>query len=148
MLMVHFAPEHALRDIVRVGIRVSNIRKDPRKCGVYALPLLPGVPFHTSRMWKKVLRGDKRGNRLVAIVFRVHDDEIVHYHRDWDDMYMVGHQWGGTVRAREAGRRFLGEVQLAGGIPCCTPEVVIPRHISPKEIIRFELRKKRDRMAA
>jgi len=106
MLLVHYAPERALRKIRCNGIAPSHRRG--RASGVYAFPLLPGVPRTVSRLWARLLRKVGRQVRLSAVVFRIPDEEPVLFFRDFTEN---GFGKGTETTAGATGKALLEDIK-------------------------------------
>ena len=114
---IHVADERKEQAILRNGIKL--IRRRSGLNGVYVMPVLPN--FTSTHQWARELK--RRPIRsLVCVQFRIPDDEPV----------LVGkyNEEKLKMTAAEAGETVLKHSDPMG------LEVVIPRKIYPKEIMR------------
>jgi HEAT repeats len=121
MRLLHLAPMSRRGAILRGGIAaqptgLASGRPAPVR-GVYAMPVV--ADFWTTYQWLRELRS-RHGQRMVAVHFRIPDDEPVHVGRYWET-----HQ---RTTAAAAAAWVMANPQGA--------EVVVPRKIPPKEILR------------
>jgi hypothetical protein len=109
-MMVHVTSAKYGRQILRAGIHRGER-------GVYCMPVLQD--YYASHQWARELRRWKPGP-LVAIYFRIDDDEIVG----------CGPYWGAhhSLSAAEAVRLFRQQPDTQGW------EILIPRSIAPGEL--------------
>jgi hypothetical protein len=123
MRLVHLAPESAERAIRRSGLRgkKANVSTAPSTTvvlerAVYAMPVV--ADFWTTFQWLRELR---RGHdeRLVAVYFRVPDNEPVYFGR-----YNEPHL------ARTAGAAAAWVLENPAGA-----QVVVPRSVAAKEVV-------------
>jgi hypothetical protein len=110
-MMVHLTSAKNVRQIMRTGIH-----KDGR--GVYCMPVLPD--YYTSHQWLRELRRWKTGP-LVAIYFRLDDDEIVECGPYWQ-----AHR---SLSVVEAVRLFRQQLEETQGW-----EIIVSRSITSGEI--------------
>jgi len=117
---VHIADKNDKESIVRNGIR--SVKRKTGLRGVYAVPVVPN--YATTHQWARELK--RRGFRtLLCVQFRIPDEEFV----------VVGRYNGEKLQmtASEAAAAFLTHTDAMG------LEVIVPRKIMPKEIIRTYL---------
>jgi hypothetical protein len=117
-LLVHLAPEGALRSILRAGIRQGPASwAGPPRRGVFCMPVLRD--FQVSHQWLRELR--RRGpQQLYAVHFRVPDGEPA-----W-----VGHY--GSPKARTTVGEAIGEMMRLSDPRGW--ELVLPRPVRPREL--------------
>jgi len=119
VLLVHLAPETALKAIRRNGIKASKHGPQGVPAGVYAMPVVQN--FYASHQWLRELK--QRGARtIVGVYFRVADDEAV-----WLGHYRGMHE---QMTAAQAGGFLSRRAGFEGY------EVIVPRKIAAKEIHR------------
>ena len=124
---IHIADKNDEQAILRSGIRATKRRTGVR--GVYATPVVPN--FAATHQWARELK--RRGIKtLICVQFRVPDEELV----------LIGEYNGEKLEMTAA--NALGTV-LNHTDPMGL-EVVIPRKVMPKEIMRAYLAP-RDRLA-
>ena len=143
-VFVHLTLHSNVASIRRGGIGLRKRRFRPR--GVYAMPVTRN--FYVSHQWLRELRRHG-GGTIVAVYFRVPDDEPVevgHY----DSLYvpMTAAESAALLLAAEtrdpAAERVRDRqskaVQRGARLPSSPEgfEVVIPRRIEPREIIRVK----------
>lgn len=119
--LVHLTSAKLLRRILRTGIKPEATRFGSP--GIFAMPVTPN--YAVSHQWTRELR-KWGGGRIVAIYFRVPDDEPVkvgHFNRPHEDM-----------TAAQAVAAITSQGCDAFGF-----EVVIPRRIPPQAITRTRL---------
>ncbi|GAA0824434.1 hypothetical protein ACFQVD_17920 [Streptosporangium amethystogenes subsp. fukuiense] len=118
-LFVHLTAAKKVRSVRRAGIRARSRNHDGLP-GVFCLPILPS--YQLTHQWARELKRGGRRTVMVAVDFRVPDDEPV----------FVGYFSGGHERLPSAEAAAL----IAG---CEDPrgyEVFIPRAITAKEVHR------------
>jgi hypothetical protein len=117
---IHIVDKNEEQAILRNGIRSTKRRAGVR--GVYATPVVPN--FVMTHQWAREL---KRGGikTLICVQFRIPDEEVV----------LIGKYNGEKfeMTAAEALGAVLNHTDPMG------LEVVIPRRVSPKEIMRTYL---------
>lgn len=144
-IFVHLASHRSLRSIRRSGIRLVK-RGGGRARGVYALPVTRN--FQVAHQWLRELRRHG-GGTMLAVYFRLPDEEAVE----------IGHFGGPYVEttAAEAAATMLEAerldpaaaraadsrskaVRYGRRLPSSPEgfEVVIPRAVSPSEILRVK----------
>jgi hypothetical protein len=117
---LHVADKNDENSIVTNGLRSAKRKTGPR--GVYAVPVVPS--YATTHQWARELK--RRGVRtLICVQFKIPNDETV----------LVGKYNGEKLEmtASEAAAAVLNHTDPMG------LEVIIPRRIMPKEIIRTYL---------
>ena len=121
-MFVHLTRESALARIRRSGIARSRraVRDFPR--GVFAVPVTRD--FNVSHQWLRELRRQNANGTVVAVYFRVPDDEQV-----WVGHYNQAHR---QMTAAEAAREFMSAESREGW------EVIIPRRIEAGEVRRVK----------
>lgn len=121
MRLLHLAPVHRRSAILRGGISSQptsiQVDGDAEIRGVYAMPIV--ADFWTTYQWLRELRS-RHGQRMVAVHFRIPDDEPVH----------VGRYWESHRRTTAAAAAAWVMANPDGA------EVVVPRKITAKEILR------------
>jgi hypothetical protein len=121
-MFVHLTTESKLARIRRNGITRSRsvVRELPR--GVYAVPVTRN--FHVSHQWLRELKRQNDGGTVVAVYFRIPDDEMV-----WVGHYNQAHR---SMTAAGAVAEFMAAENREGW------EVIIPRRVEAKEIHRVK----------
>lgn len=120
--LVHIAPLAEAKKIRRNGIRARTVRGwiVGHDRFVWAFPLLPS--YTLTHSWMRELK--RLGpTSLVAVTFKVADDELAfaRHYRD-QPIAMSAAEAAGLIHARPDPRGF---------------EIVIPRSIGPREIVRI-----------
>jgi hypothetical protein len=121
-LLVHIAPEPVAKRIKRSGIAARRLDHPYEGCDrlVWAFPVMES--FTLTHQWARELK--RNGTRtLVAVTFRIPDDEPVFAHR-----YNAEPQ---RVTAAEAVALIRAMEDPRGG------QIVIPRRIDADEIVRI-----------
>jgi hypothetical protein len=118
-MFVHLAPESRVALIRRNGIRRLRKPWGDRPGGLFAVPVTRN--FYISHQWLRELKRRGQGP-IAAVYFRVPDKERV-----WVGHYNQAHR---PMTAAEAVAEFLSAEACEGW------EVIIPRHISAREIHR------------
>ena len=118
---IHLADERLSSHIEKTGLKPHKVWSLTGKY-VYAMPVLKD--FMVSHQWLRELK--RRGMRtLIAVQFRIADDEIVR----------VGHYGQDHIETTAAGAaRIFRQHKSELGL-----EVLIPRKIQPKELMRIYL---------
>ena len=143
-VFVHLTPHRNVASIRRTGIGLRKRRLRPR--GVYALPVTAN--FYVSHQWLREIRREG-GGTIVAVYFRIPDDEPVevgHYdslHRQMTAAQAVALMMEAGERDPVAERerdRASKAVRAGRRLPASPEgyEVVIPRKIEPREILRVK----------
>ena len=143
-VFVHLTLHSNVASIRRGGIGLRKRRFRPR--GVYALPVTRN--FYVSHQWLRELRRHG-GGTIVAVYFRVPDDEPVEVgHYNSLHVPMTAAESAALLLAAEtrdpaaerARDRQSKAVQRGRRLPASPEgyEVVIPRRIEPREIIRVK----------
>lgn len=117
---LHIADKNDEQSIVKNGLRSTKRKAGPR--GVYAVPVVPS--YATTHQWARELK--RSGVRtLICVQFKIPNDESV----------LVGKYNGEKfkMRASEAVAAVLNHTDPMG------LEVIIPRSIMPREIMRTYL---------
>lgn len=109
-ILVHLTSAKNVKHILRTGIHKNSN-------GVYCMPV--GQNYYLSHQWLRELRRFQPGP-LVAIYFRLPDDEMV-----WYGHYGPGHVY---LPVGEAVSRFMQEPDAQGY------EIILPRSVAPKEL--------------
>lgn len=121
MRLLHLTPVTRSAAILRGGISAQPTRIEiagqSKIRGVYAMPIV--ADFWTTYQWLRELRSE-HGQRMVAVHFRIPDDEAVHVGCYWKTHH--------TTTAAEAAAWVMANPKGA--------EVVVPRKIDKKEILR------------
>jgi len=123
MRFLHLAPAARERSIRRSGLAGARA-SFPDAAGaalvlpraVYAMPVVPD--FWTSHQWTREMRR-RNGERLVAVHFRLPDDELVHVGR-----YAQPHR---LLPAAAAARWVMDHPEGA--------EIVVPRKVTRREVV-------------
>jgi HEAT repeat protein len=123
MRFLHLAPAAKERAIRRSGLAGGRASFEDESGvavvlsrAVYAMPVVPD--FWTSHQWTRELRG-RNGERLVAVHFRLPDDELVHVGR-----YAQPHR---LLPAAAAARWVMDHPEGA--------EIVVPRKVTRREVV-------------
>ena len=143
-VFVHLTSHRNVAAIRRGGIGLIKRRFRPR--GVYAMPVTRN--FYVSHQWLRELRRTG-GGTIVAVYFRVPDDEPVEVgHYNSLHVTMTAAEAAGLLMAAEtrdpAAERTRDReskaVRRGRRLPSSPEgyEVVIPRRIEPREIIRVK----------
>ncbi len=121
MRLLHLTPVTQSAAILRGGISAKPTRLEVGGKsgirGVYAMPIV--ADFWTTYQWLRELRSE-HGQRMVAVHFRIPDAELVHVGCYWQTHH--------TTTAAEAAAWVMANPKGA--------EVVVPRKIDKKEILR------------
>ena len=115
---VHITSEDIARKARSGGIRLPKSSRRPLR-GVFAMPVTPS--FQITHQWMRELKQWRRG-MMVGVYFRIPDSELV-----WVGRYNEQHH---QMTAAEAAAHIMSEKTMTGA------EVLIPRRIIPKEIVR------------
>jgi hypothetical protein len=115
---VHITSEDTARKARRGGIRSAK-SKGRLLRGVFAMPVTPS--FQITHQWVREMKQWRRG-MIVGIYFRIPDSELV-----WVGPYNKQHQ---QMTAAQASAHVMSQGTMTG------VQVVIPRRITPKEIVR------------
>ena len=116
---VHITLESVAKNAKRSGIRPAKSIGRPLH-GVFAMPVTSN--FQITHQWMRELRQWRRGP-MVGVYFRIPDSEFVSVGR-----YNEQHQ---QMTAAEAVGYVIRQTGMTG------VQVVIPRRIAPKEILRI-----------
>ena len=116
---VHITSEDIAKNANRGGIRPGK-RNGRLLRGVFAMPVTPS--FQVTHQWVRELKQWRRGT-MVGIYFRISDSELV-----WIGRYNEEHK---QMTAAEAAAHVMAQTTMTG------VQVIIPRRIIPKEIVRF-----------
>ncbi len=164
MKLVHFKKLALAQKAVKEGISST---KNRRLNGVYCVPILD-FPATAINNWKRALSSERNRTRMGAVIFEIPDREMLYFSPDWSHTALGS---GELVTAREAegltfalGREhakpltprqfqtmmamcegtLLSEVQPHYDFGMM--EIIVPRAIKPKEVIRVILppNKKKD----
>ncbi len=123
-ILVHIAPEPEAKKIRRNGIRSHRFPNfiEGHDRFVWAFPVLPS--YTLTHQWSRELKRWK-GRTLVAITFRIPDDETV-YARHYLDRprAMKAAEAAGIIRAADDARGY---------------EIIVPRRIGSEEIVRMSV---------
>ena len=113
-VMVHLTSAKYVQRISRTGIHKG-------KRGVYCMPVLQD--YYSSHQWLRELRRSKPGP-LVAVYFRLNDDEQVECGLYWQTHY--------SLSVVEAVRLFRQQSDIQGW------EILVPRSIKPGELHKVQ----------
>lgn len=119
---VHLTTESNLARIRRNGLARSRRAVGELPRGVYAVPVTRN--FYVSHQWLRELRRQNESRAIIAVYFRIPDDELV-----WVGHYNQAHR---SMSAAEAFAEFMAAENREGW------EVIIPRRIEAKEIYRVK----------
>lgn len=115
-ICVHLTFEDNVAHIKRVGIKAMHTRWELK--GVYCMPVLPN--FYASHQWLRELRRHRKRGYLVAVDFKIPDEEKV----------LVGHygQAHQTMTVAEASKLIRSQADPQGF------EIVLMRSVKASEI--------------
>lgn len=118
-LLVHLAAAGDVAHIRRVGLSARRSRASTR--GIFAMPLLPD--FYASHQWLREVKRWSAGSTIVAIDFRIPDDEMV----------LVGHYSEPhlELQVSEAVRVIMDAADARGY------EILVSRSIGARDIHRI-----------
>lgn len=118
-VFVHLTPEQSIANIVRNGIKPSEVHAAEVGDGVFCMPVIHD--FYASHQWlREVRRFNKKS--MTAVYFKLSDDETVFF----GDYYQK-HRQGSAGQAVKA---FLNREDRMGF------QVIVPRKILKNEILR------------
>jgi hypothetical protein len=116
---VHITSEDIAKKARRSGVR--PVKPNGRILhGVFAMPVTPN--FQITHQWVREMKQWRRG-MMVGVYFRIPDSELV-----WVGRYNEQHQ---QMTAAQAAAHIMSHTAMTG------VQVVIPRRIVPKEILRI-----------
>lgn len=115
---VHVTSEDLAKKARRGGLRPG--KKGRELEGVFAMPVTPD--FQVTHQWVRDMKQWRPG-RIVGIYFRIPDDELVHVGN-----YRGPHE---AMSAAQAAAHLMAQTSMSG------VEVIIPRRIEAKEILRI-----------
>ncbi|XOK60354.1 HEAT repeat domain-containing protein [Paenibacillus elgii] len=118
-VFVHLTPEQSIANIVRNGIKPSEVHVDGVGDGVFCMPLIHD--FYASHQWLRELRRFNKKN-MTAVYFKLSDEESVFF-----GDYFQKHRRGSAGQAVKA---FLDREDRMGF------QVIVPRKIAKNEILR------------
>ena len=116
---VHITSEEIAKKARRGGLRPAK-SKGRLQSGVFAMPVTPS--FQITHQWVREMKQWRRG-MVVGVYFRIPDSELVLVGR-----YNEQHQ---QMTAAAAAALVMSQSAMTG------VEVIIPRRIIPKEILRI-----------
>lgn len=117
---VHVTSEDVAKNARRTGLRVTRRHTRPSR-GVFAMPVTPS--FQITHQWVREMKlWHRRGGSIVGVYFRIPDAEPV-----WVGRYNQQHE---QMTAAQAAAHIMSQTTMTG------VEVIIPRRIVPKEILR------------
>jgi len=121
-IFVHFTDENNKNSIIKNGIKIETIHYDNINAGVFCMPVIPG--FYATHQWVREIKQYKSGNNIIAVYFKIPDNEIV----------FCGKYNGQLIKvnATEAHKKFL-ELDDKMGF-----QVVIDRKILKNEITKIK----------
>ncbi len=118
---VHITCEVVAKKAKTGGLK-PNRKSNRSTTGVFAMALTPN--FQITHQWVREVKQWRRGT-MVGVYFKIPDSEMV-----WIGRYNQEHR---QVTAAEAASMVMAETTMTG------IEVIIPRSIHPKEIIRVRI---------
>ena len=121
-IFVHFTDENNKNSIIKNGIKIETIHYDNINAGVFCMPVIPD--FYATHQWVREIKQYKSGNNIIAVYFKIPDNEIV----------FCGKYNGQLIKvnATEAHKKFL-ELDDKMGF-----QVVIDRKILKNEITKIK----------
>ncbi|MDO3680343.1 HEAT repeat domain-containing protein [Paenibacillus ehimensis] len=118
-VFVHLTPEQSIANIVRNGIKPSEVHAAGVGDGVFCMPVIHD--FYASHQWLRELRRFNKKN-MTAVYFKLGDEETVFF-----GDYHQKHRQGSAGQAVKA---FLDREDRLGF------QVIVPRKIAKNEILR------------
>lgn len=116
---VHITTADTAKRALRNGLRPGKATWN-RISGLYAMPVTRN--FLVTHQWVREMKQWRQGGPMAGVYFRLRDDELVQAGR-----YNQRHE---TMTAAQAVALAMNEATMSG------LEVIIPRRIVPKEILR------------
>ena len=74
-VFVHFTEENNKNSIIKNGITLQKIHYDKINKGIFCMPVIPD--FYATHQWIRELKQYKSGNEIIAVYFKVPDEELV-----------------------------------------------------------------------
>jgi hypothetical protein len=74
-VFVHFTDENNKNSIVKNGIKIATVHYKDIKKGIFCMPVIPD--FYATHQWVRELKQYNSGNEIIAIYFKIPDDEII-----------------------------------------------------------------------
>ncbi|QQO10360.1 hypothetical protein [Breznakiella homolactica] len=121
-IFVHLTEERNKNKIIQNGIKTSKIHYENIPKGVFCMPVIND--FYATHQWLREIKQYNSGNEIIAVYFRIPDDDEVYYGKYTEKMIMG--------LSKEAHKTFLSLEDKMGF------QTIIERKISSKEIIRIK----------
>ncbi|MHC6202948.1 hypothetical protein ACYULU_07120 [Breznakiellaceae bacterium SP9] len=74
-VFVHFTDENNKNSIIKNGIKIDTIHYEEISKGIFCMPVL--ADFYATHQWVREIKQYNSGNEIIAIYFKIPDDEIV-----------------------------------------------------------------------
>ena len=74
-VFVHFTEDKIKNSILNNGIELKTIHYENINKGIFCMPVIPD--FYATHQWVRELKQYKSGNDIIAIYFKIPDEEIV-----------------------------------------------------------------------
>jgi hypothetical protein len=121
-VFVHFTDENNKSSIMKNGLKIENIHYEDIKTGLFCMPVISD--FYATHQWVREIRQYYSGNNIVAVYFKIPDDEII----------FCGKYNEKRVKAKstEAHKIFISLEDKMGF------QAIIPRKVKRNEITRIK----------
>jgi hypothetical protein len=83
-VFVHFTDENNKKSVIKNGIRMETIHYKNVNKGIFCMPVIPD--FYATHQWVRELKQYNSGNEIIAIYFKILDDEIILYGKYNEEM--------------------------------------------------------------
>jgi hypothetical protein len=117
-MYVHLCEEKNLKTIISNGIKTSKIHYNNIKSGVFCMPVIND--FYASHQWLREIKHQKKSNNIIAVYFKIPDDEIVYCGKYSEE--------GKYVKSNIACKMFIDLDDRFGF------QVIIPRKVLKNEV--------------
>ena len=121
-VFVHFTDENNKNSIVKNGIKMGTIHYENIKKGIFCMPVIPD--FYATHQWVREIKQYNSGNNIIAIYFRISDDEILFCGKYTEKMV--------CVKAAETHKIFTSQEDKMGF------QAILTRKVSKNEITKIK----------
>src|SRR5215510_6515567 len=121
-IFVHFTEEKNKNSIIKNGVKLETIHYEIINKGVFCMPVIPD--FYATHQWVRELKQYKSGNEIIAIYFKISDEEMIFCGKYNEDITK-------TIAAK-AHNIFMNLEDKMGF------QAIINRKIFPKEITKIK----------
>jgi hypothetical protein len=121
-VFVHFTDENNKNSIIKNGIKTGKIHYENIKKGIFCMPVIPD--FYATHQWVREIKQYNSGNNIIAIYFRIPDDEILFCGKYTEEMI--------CVKATETHKIYTSKEDKMGF------QAILTRKVSKNEITKIK----------